>query len=104
MKTMQGEVAAWLSPHVREAHDVSGFVYTSQDLDMTRHGYTRVGTASVAVTMFSNNEIVQSQVTALKAQIEAVKDEAQGQIEHLEGRIKSLQALTYNPETQEATV
>lgn len=73
----------------------------AQDKDgyFAKQGYLLIGTAEVTVTLHSNDEIVQSQITSLHAQLQNARAQAHQAEQAILERISKLQALTYEPAT-----
>jgi hypothetical protein len=60
-----------------------------------REGYAHIGTATVTLEIHSEDKILQSQITALKAQLEAVRADAQVKENAILLQISKLQAITF---------
>lgn len=73
----------------------------AQDKDgyFAKHGYPLIGTAEVTVTLHSNDEIVQRQITSLHAQLQDARAQAHLAEQAILEKISKLQALTYEPAT-----
>ena len=64
------------------------------NLDMTDHGYTKIGTATIEFNLIDRNEMVENKVAALQAEMKVVKAEAQVKVQRLEDQLQSLLAIT----------
>ena len=63
------------------------------DLDMTDHGYTKIGTATIEFDLIDRNEMIDNKVAALRAELQGVKAEAQVKVQKLEDQLQSLLAI-----------
>jgi hypothetical protein len=68
------------------------FTFTSAD--MTKCGYTQVGTGKIECSFFTRDEIQQSAIDSLKAQVQKVKAEAEKEVMQLQDKINQLLAIT----------
>ena len=95
MKTVTGKLTAYMTPTAmaekRSSESVDSMVFSS--LDMTDHGWVRIGEAEITVSLYDSAEIVRSQVSMLKEAKRRVQAEAQAKINQIEGQIQSLLAI-----------
>ena len=63
------------------------------NLDMSTHGYTKVGTASIEFDLIDRNEMIENKVVALQAEMQTIKAEAQVKVQKLEDQLQSLLAI-----------
>jgi hypothetical protein len=68
------------------------FLYTNSD--MTKHGYTQIGTGEINHTFFTRDEIQNNAIDSLKAQVQKVKAEAEKEVTKLNDKINQLLAIT----------
>lgn len=62
-----------------------------------REGYARIGTATVTVELFSENEIVAGQISALNQALQKERAESQQRQNAILESISKLQAINYTP-------
>jgi hypothetical protein len=92
---------AWLSKHSRLSPEqilsatgeqlVEDISFT--ELDMSTHGYTKVGTATIEFDLIDRNDMIQNKVAALQAEMQIVKADAQVKVQKLEDQLQSLLAI-----------
>ena len=88
---------AWIYGTVRDLHSMEHdqlldmMVITNSDFS---ERWTLVGTADVQVTLLPPNDMVASQVAALRKQIDEARKQADHTIALCEDKIRSLQCLT----------
>jgi hypothetical protein len=63
------------------------------NLDMSTHGYTKVGTATIEFELINRNEMIENKVVALQAEMQTIKAEAQVKVQKLEDQLQSLLAI-----------
>ena len=97
MKTITGNISAYLSAYSVEVKDSpDNFKNLSfSSVDMTPHGWVKVGDAEVSVSLFDSGEITRSQVAVLQEAKRRVQAESQAKINQIEGQIQSLLAIEY---------
>jgi hypothetical protein len=102
MKTITAETKAWIlgasSLGPKELQDpkcINSLVYASHD--MSAHGWTLVGKATITVEVPDEKAIIESKVTALKSELKTVRAEAEARANQIQGCINDLLALTYEP-------
>lgn len=64
------------------------------NLDMSTHGFTKIGTATIEFDLIDRNEMIDNKVVALRAELQGVKAEAQIKVQKLEDQLQSLLAIT----------
>lgn len=105
MATITGQIDAWLTEHSqaefmegRGRGDTVTMIGAVKllDLDMTSHGWTRIGRATVALEIDDDNTIRKSMVDALREQKKSVLAEAQREATRIEERIQNLLAITFD--------
>lgn len=109
-RVIKGQIGVYLTGYSRnigpkelfEADDaVLLRALSFSDHDMSMAGWTRVGTASVEVTLGSANEIITSKVDALRALKAQKLADAQREATEIEQQIQTLLAITYDAEVQQ---
>lgn len=68
------------------------FLYTNAD--MTKHGYTHIGTGEINNIFFTRDAIQERAIDSLKAQVQKVKADAEQQVTKLNDKIQQLLAIT----------
>lgn len=106
MRTVAAKTTAWLSDSssfglqdmVAGDPDsvVNGLVYVSHD--MSGHGWVKVGTAEITVTIESADTIIANKIVALGNEKASILARAQKQATEIEGQIQQLLAIEYKPE------
>ena len=107
MKTITATVPAWITTSgnienldgTPEQAVCEAYFY---EHDMTRSGWTRIGTATITLNIISTDGLVQNQVAALEAEMNAVLADAQQKCNYFRERISKLQALTFEAPEVEA--
>ena len=69
----------------------------STGANMSEYGYTKIGTAVARVTLHSQDQIVQAQISAAKQELARVRAENQQRENVILDRLSKLQALTFEP-------
>jgi|TARA_R110002126_G_scaffold112816_2_gene251142 hypothetical protein len=98
---MKAKTIAWLSStsnlSPEQILNDSGDELASQvmltKLDMAKHGYTRIGTATIEFDLISNKEMIENKVVALQAEMQIIKADAQVKVQKLEDQLQSLLAI-----------
>lgn len=99
MKTITAKTTAWLAQHsgpddLNDTPDqVINALFYSQH-DMVSHGWTRVGDATITVTIPDEAAIVESKIAALRGELQTVRANAEIQCSDLENKIQKLLAIT----------
>jgi hypothetical protein len=93
---------AWITPHCSLSPEqilnptgdqlVREVVFI--DLDMSTHGYTKIGKATIEFDLIDRNEMIDNKVAALRAELQTVKADAQVKVQRLEDQLQSLLAIT----------
>ena len=95
MKTVTGKLIAYLTPTAmaekRSSESVDSMIFST--LDMTDHGWVRVGDAEITVSLDDSSAIVRSQVSMLKEAKRRVLAEMQAKSNLIDGQIQSLLAI-----------
>jgi len=63
------------------------------NLDMSGHGYTKIGVATIELDLIDRNEMIKNKADALRAELQGVKAEAQVKVQKLEDQLQSLLAI-----------
>ncbi len=63
------------------------------ELDMTDHGYTKIGTATIEFDLIDRDELIDNKIVSLRAELQGVKAEAQVKVQKLEDQLQSLLAI-----------
>jgi len=63
------------------------------NLDMAKHGYTQIGTATIEFHLIDRNEMIDNKVVALQAEMQTIKADAQVKVQKLEDQLQSLLAI-----------
>lgn len=85
------KVKVWLSGNYGK--EESNYFFSNNN--MSPYGYSHIGEAEIAVTLFPEADVTASRISSLNSQIEKIKAEAGKQIDALQVQISKLQALTY---------
>lgn len=84
----------WASPG--DEQDPLLLHYTSEKMDMTGHGWLKVGTAEITLTSTMNQkDLVLSMVQTQEAKIKKIQADAENEINNLRRKIMDLQAITF---------
>lgn len=77
-------------------------VYTneSQEQYFSENGYTKVGTAEIALHMISADGLVLNKIEALKAEAAKTRADAAARCTIIESQIQNLLAITHVPESK----
>jgi hypothetical protein len=67
------------------------FLFTNAD--MTKHGYTQIGTSEMNNIFFTRDAIQERAIDSLKAQVQKVKAEAEKEVTKLNDKIQQLLAI-----------
>ena len=62
-------------------------------LDMAKHGYTKIGAATIEFDLIEPNEMIDNKIVALRAELQIVKADAQVKVQRLEDQLQSLLAI-----------
>ena len=84
MKTITGQIGAWLSSYNVNADpsDVNKLFFANSD--MTTNGWVRVGDATVTVELVSDTDLLTGQLAMLdEAERQRIKNEIEGQRQRL---------------------
>lgn len=104
-KTFTGTVNVWLSEYAGPdlfkcaPEQVVKGVFFAQS-DMSQHGYTFVGQATVTFTAPDERQLVQNKVESLKVEKRRVLADAQKKATELEEKIQTLLAISWEGERQ----
>ena len=63
------------------------------NLDMSGHGYTKIGVATIEFDLIDRDKMIQNKAEALRAELQGVKAEAQVKVQKLEDQLQSLLAI-----------
>jgi hypothetical protein len=63
------------------------------NLDMAKHGYTKIGTATIVFHLIDRSEMIDNKVVALQAEMQTIKADAQVKVQKLEDQLQSLLAI-----------
>ena len=93
---------AWITPHCNlspeQILNPTGDQLVREvafiNLDMTDHGYTKIGIATIEFDLIDRNEMIDNKVIALRAELQGVKAEAQVKVQRIEEQLQSLLAIT----------
>jgi len=85
------KVKVWLN----NSYGRSESDYFFSNSNMSPYGYSHIGEAEIAVTLFPEADVTASRISMLNSQIEKIKADAGKQIDALQVQISKLQALTY---------
>ena len=97
MKIVIGTIGAWLSSSYAKEDPTAFENLSFTPCDMSEHGWVKVGEASVEVSLFSNKEIVNGQLSMLNEAKRRVQAEAEKKLNEIEGQIQSLLCIEYQP-------
>lgn len=102
MKTITGTTTAWLASYanpdcLKGEGDVNEVTFAS--IDMTSHGWTRLGPATITFECPDEKVIIANKVIALQGELQTVRAKAQEAVNALEDKIQSLLALTFEAST-----
>ena len=98
---MKAKTIAWLSStsnlSPEQILNDSGDELASQvmltKLDMAKHGYTRIGMATIEFDLIDRNEMIDNKIVSLRAELQGVKADAQVKVQKLEDQLNSLLAI-----------
>lgn len=107
MSTVTGQLIAWLQEHADPAGllnpdaavALNCLVFTLPSIDMSSHGWVRIGEAHITVDVPSPDRLIEAKVAALKKERVSVMGEAQAQCTRIDRNINQLLALTLDPAT-----
>ena len=93
MKTITGKITAYLSGRSESSdpQDIDDLAFST--LDMTDHGWVKVGDAEITVSLYGREEITRSQVSMLTEAKRRIQAETQAKINQIDGQIQSLLAI-----------
>jgi hypothetical protein len=101
--TFTTTVSVWISEYSRhdgttlqEIDDIDGLALFRVGSEMQKHGYTHVGEAEVTTTIASADQITNSKVSSLRAELEKDRADSQRRQNELIDKINKLEALTYD--------
>lgn len=77
--------------------NLGSLTYSDGRLDMTKAGWTRIGTATVTLELPSVNAVIEAKVGALRAEITQTRAEAEAKVNYIESQISNLLAIEYTP-------
>lgn len=97
MKTVTGTTGAWLSSSRLNENPAAIENLSFAEHDMTSCGWTKVGTAEIAVELFDDQEIVSNKLSMLDEAEKRVKADAQNKLTEIEGQRQKLLAIEYRP-------
>lgn len=115
MTTYTETVDAWLPQHCRLtpeqlASPVAGTAamlgYTrdssdgSRTVDMSEHGWTKVGTAVITLQLIDRDALVLNKIEALKAEAKKTRADAAVRCNEIETQIQNLLAITHSPSAE----
>ena len=60
---------------------------------MAKHGYTKIGAATIEFDLIDCNAMIDNKIVALRAELQGVKAEAQVKVQRLEDQLQSLLAI-----------
>lgn len=63
------------------------------NLDMSTHGFTKIGTATIEFDLIDRSEMIENKVVALQAEMQTIKADAQVKVQKLEDQLQSLLAI-----------
>ena len=97
MKTITGNVSAWLSTpdslRFQDKSDPASYTYTAIDNDMTAYGWVKIGTAHITLDALDDQEIAAGEIAILKDAKRKLQAETEAKLTVIEERIQSLLAL-----------
>jgi hypothetical protein len=98
---MKVTITAWLTKHSRLSPEqiltatgeqlVDSVAFTN--LDVSTHGYTKIGTATIEFDLIDRNEMIDNKIVSLRAELQGVKADAQVKVQKLEDQLNSLLAI-----------
>lgn len=97
MSAIQIYVSEWGLSHINvsDLSDPKNDIHlTFTSADMTKHGYTQIGTGEIKCNFFTRDEIQQGAIDSLKEQVKKVKAEAEKEVTKLNEKIQQLLAIT----------
>ena len=97
MTTITGQIEAWIPEYVSpdQLHGERALHYmTFADCDMSGHGYSRAGVATVSVEIADKDDLIANKVDALRSQVQKVRADAQMEANRIEDKIQQLLAIT----------
>ena len=98
---MKAKTTVWLTKHSRLSPEQIATATVEQliedvsftNLEMSKHGYTMIGTATIEFDLIEPNEMIDNKIVALRAELQGVKAEAQVKVQRLEDQLQSLLAI-----------
>ena len=72
-------------------------IHLSPHENMANHGWTRVGTARVEVTLVGKDVMVENKIESLKAEKQKILADAQLKVTQIEEKIQNLLAISFDP-------
>lgn len=94
------EASVWMSDYSSLEEIASGKSIpsiTDKDADWSDMNYTRVGTAKVVVSLYSEDEVLRNKLHSLNAALQKERAESQIRQNYIIDQISKLQALTFEP-------
>ena len=95
-------VGAWINPHshitpeqLRTPKGVAGLEFTPHD--MSTHGWTRVGDATITVDLVDERQLVDNKIAALRKEAISIRADATAKVTRIEGKINQLLAIENSP-------
>lgn len=97
MKTVNGQLLAWLSAYQlnEDPSNLTSLTFSNQD--MSECGWTQVGTAEISVTLLEDSEILSGKLSSLDEAEKRVKADAQNKLTEIERQRQQLLAIEYRP-------
>lgn len=102
-RTITATVDAWM-PSYRGPEDLQGDPRRAinslafAECDMSDMGWTRIGTADVALHIVDENQLIENKVESLRAEQTKTRADAQAKVTELERQIQQLLAIEHTPE------
>lgn len=103
MKTITTVCDAYVTEYSRlgpvelaQLENASVLAYATHD--MTKSGWTKVGTATITVELVNQDTMVTNKVEALRGQLAELRAKAHLEASLIEDQIQQLLAITYTPE------
>lgn len=100
MKKIEGTIGVWLAGDGYGPEEIKrdGAKAINKlqfsNLDMSSHGWTRIGTAEVTLSLMSEDKMVESKVASMRAEIQSIRATSENAITRLQEKIQSLLAIT----------
>lgn len=101
MKTVSATVKAWIAQHssvspadLLKGERIDDLQFSA--VDMSRAGWTQVGTATITVQLTDERTMVSNKVNALREEAKNIRAEATAKVTRIEGQINDLLALSFD--------